>query len=169
MEITANRAVALDYRVSLLNGITVDASTDDSPLWYIHGRQNLLPAFEKEVEGLKLGEAKSFQLTAKNAYGEMNPALVVKVDAKAMRAQTGNCTVGQEVTLQDRQGQRIPGRVISIDKDQVEVDLNHKLAGQDLKFEIKVKEIRAASAAELKQGMVGATDHVHGPGCSHNH
>jgi len=175
MEITNNRAVALDYRVSLANGITVDASTDEAPLWYIHGRKNLLPAFEREVEGLNVGDQKTFKLVAKDAYGEMNPSLVVKVDRKQMIAQTGQCTVGQTVTLRDNQGQTVNGRVSLVEKDHCEVDLNHRLAGQDLQFDIKVKEVRLASANELQYGMVGAEppqhehEHVHGPNCSHHH
>jgi FKBP-type peptidyl-prolyl cis-trans isomerase SlyD len=175
MEITANRAVALDYRVSLTNGITVDASTEAAPLWYLHGRNNLLPGFEKEVEGLKVGDQKSFKLVAKDAYGEVSPGLVVKVDAKAMRAETGKCVVGQQVTLQDKGGQRAQGRIVSVDKDHCSVDLNHQLAGKDLNFDIRVKEIRPASADELQHGMIGGApaqhehEHEHGPGCNHGH
>jgi FKBP-type peptidyl-prolyl cis-trans isomerase 2 len=36
MEIAQNRAVALDYQVSLKNVITVDAYDEDSPLCYVH-------------------------------------------------------------------------------------------------------------------------------------
>jgi len=171
MEIATNRAVALDYRVSLANGITVDASTEESPLWYMHGRQNLLPAFEKEVEGLKVGDQKTFKLVAKDAYGEMNPSLVVKVDKRQMMEQSGSCSVGQQVTLRDNMGQSVPGRVSSVDKDHCEVDLNHRLAGQDLQFDIKVKEVRTATGPELQHGMVGAqaSEHVHGPNCNHHH
>lgn len=172
MEIAANRAVALDYRVSLKNGVTVDASEANAPLWYIHGRKNLLPAFEREVEGLTVGAQKSFQVVAKEAYGELNEGMVVKVEKKMMIAQTGKCEVGQPITLTDRQGQRATGRVKSVDKDTCEVDLNHELAGQDLTFDIVVKEVRLATAPELAQGRVGATEateHVHGPGCSHHH
>jgi len=172
MEISTNRAVALDYRVSLANGITVDASTENAPLWYLHGRKNLLPAFEKEVEGLKVGDQKTFKLVAKDAYGEVNPSMIVKVDRKQMMAQTGQCTVGQSVSLRDKQGQTLAGRISVVEKDYCEVDLNHRLAGQDLQFDIKVKEIRLASASELQYGMVGAqppAEHVHGPDCNHDH
>jgi FKBP-type peptidyl-prolyl cis-trans isomerase SlyD len=173
MEIAANRAVALDYRVSLKSGITVDASGENAPLWYIHGRKNLLPAFEKEVEGLKVGDQKSFHVVAKDAYGELNPSAIVKVDKKQMLAQTGSCTVGQPITLTDRQGQQVTGRVCAVDKDTCSVDLNHELAGQDLNFDIKVKEVRLATAPELTHGRVGATEnepeHVHGANCSHGH
>lgn len=172
MEIAQNRAVALDYRVSLANGVTVDASGEASPLWYIHGRNNLLPAFEKELEGLAVGDQKSFRLKASDAYGNKNPELVIDVD-KWQLAQSGKCIPGEMVTVRNRSGQEAEGRIVAVDKNTVKVDLNHELAGQDLDFQIIVKEVRAASSNELVQGRAilheEKKEHVHGPGCHHHH
>ena len=49
-----------------------------------------------------------------------------------------------------------------IDGDQVTIDGNHPLAGQQLNFKVKVVSIRAASEEELAHG------HVHGEG-GHQH
>jgi|SRR5688572_3182417 len=172
MEIAQNRAVALDYRVSLTNGITVDASGEASPLWYVHGRNNLLLAFEKELEGLSVGDQKSFRLKASEAYGDKNPALVIDVD-KWQLAQSGKLLPGEMVTVRNQSGQEAQGRIVSVDKSTVKVDLNHELAGQDLDFEISVKVVRSASSNELVQGRVilhqEKNEHVHGPNCNHHH
>lgn len=172
MEITQNRAVALDYRVSLANGITVDASSEDSPLWYVHGRNNLLPAFENHLEGMRVGDEKSFRLLAKEAYGETKPELVIDVD-KWQLAQSGKCIPGEMVTVRNKSGQEAQGRIVSVDKNTCKVDLNHQLAGQDLDFKITVKVVRMASANELVHGRVGVpevqNEHVHGPDCAHHH
>lgn len=156
MQIEQNRAVALDYRVSLPEGITVDASTNESPLWYVHGRNNLLPAFERNVEGLSVGEQKTFTLQAKEAYGEFNPELVVEVD-KWNLSRSGQCVPGEKVTVTNKSGQEANGRIVTVEKDKCRVDLNHELAGKDLTFEITVKEIRSASQAELVNGRVVPT------------
>ena len=172
MEIAQNRAVALDYRVSLTNGITVDASSDTSPLWYVHGRNNLLPAFENHLEGLKVGDHKSFRLAAKDAYGETKPELVINVD-KWQLAQSGKCFPGETVTVRNKGGQEAQGRIVSVEKDSCKVDLNHQLAGQDLDFQIEVKVVRPASSKELVHGQVilheEKHEHVHGVDCQHDH
>ena len=49
-----------------------------------------------------------------------------------------------------------------IDGDQVTIDGNHPLAGQQLNFKVKVVSVRAASEEELAHG------HVHGEG-GHQH
>lgn len=171
MEIAQNRAVALDYQVSLKNGITVDASDEASPLWYVHGRNNLLPAFERELEGLVVGDQKAFRLSAAEAYGVSRPELVIDVD-KWQLTKSGAPVPGEMVTVRSKNGQEAQGRVVSIDKNTVKVDLNHPLAGQDLDFKITVKVVRTAKANELVHGRVILHDeheHVHGPGCNHAH
>jgi FKBP-type peptidyl-prolyl cis-trans isomerase SlyD len=62
---------------------------------------------------------------------------------------------------------RGPGGVMSvvitaIEGDEVTVDGNHPLAGQDLHFDVEITEVRAATADELAHG------HAHGPG-GHDH
>ncbi len=52
--------------------------------------------------------------------------------------------------------------VAAVEGDEVTVDGNHPLAGQNLNFDVEVVSIRAASAEELEHG------HVHGAGGHHH-
>jgi len=49
-------------------------------------------------------------------------------------------------------------RVVKVGMSVVDVDMNHPLAGRDLRFEVEIIEVRAASAGEIAHG------HVHGAG-----
>jgi FKBP-type peptidyl-prolyl cis-trans isomerase SlyD len=51
-------------------------------------------------------------------------------------------------------------RVQEVEGDQVTVNMNHPLAGMVLRFDLKVKEVRAATAEELAHGH--AHDDAHG-------
>ena len=65
-----------------------------------------------------------------------------------------------EVGLQFHADTAIGPRVVTvtaIDGDDVIIDANHQLAGEDLHFKVEVVEVRDASAEELDHG------HVHGP------
>jgi FKBP-type peptidyl-prolyl cis-trans isomerase SlyD len=53
--------------------------------------------------------------------------------------------------------------VVSVDGDEVTIDLNHPLAGQTLHFEVAIHEVRDATAEELAHG------HPHGAGGHHDH
>jgi FKBP-type peptidyl-prolyl cis-trans isomerase SlyD len=52
--------------------------------------------------------------------------------------------------------------ISSIDGDRIVLDANHPLAGMTLHFDVKIVEVRAATAEELHHG------HVHGPGGAHH-
>jgi FKBP-type peptidyl-prolyl cis-trans isomerase SlyD len=56
-------------------------------------------------------------------------------------------------------------RVVTVKKvgmTAVDVDLNHPMAGKDLRFDVEITEIRDASEEEVAHG------HVHGPGGHHH-
>ena len=64
------------------------------------------------------------------------------------------------VRLQTNHGQ-IVALVTAVKGDYVTIDTNHPLAGMNLHFDVKVVEVREATAEELEHG------HVHGPGGHH--
>lgn len=68
----------------------------------------------------------------------------------------------------------VPVEITAIDGDNVTIDGNHMLAGQDLKFNVEVVDVREATQEELSHGHVhGAHGHHHehgGCGCGgHSH
>ena len=52
--------------------------------------------------------------------------------------------------------------VAAVDGEEVTIDANHPLAGQNLNFAIEVVSVREATAEELAHG------HIHGPGGHHH-
>jgi FKBP-type peptidyl-prolyl cis-trans isomerase SlyD len=64
---------------------------------------------------------------------------------------------GMQFNAQSPEGQSIVVVVAKVEEDTVTVDGNHPLAGVQLNFDVKVMEIRDATAEELEHG------HVHGP------
>ena len=59
--------------------------------------------------------------------------------------------------------QPFPVWVVGVKDDQVLLDANHPLAGENLHFEVEVMGIRAATAEEVEHG------HPPGPGGHHHH
>ena len=55
MKIAKGSVVALDYRLHLGDGVTVDASEGGEPLQYIHGEGQIVPGLETALEGLEDG------------------------------------------------------------------------------------------------------------------
>jgi len=159
MQIAKDYAVAFDYKLTSDEGEVLDASEKNTPLWFIYGRGQLLPKFEEEIKGLKIGDAKEFMLTPKEGYGEFDPNKTI--DLKKDRLSNDDYSLGSTIVLQSSDGHKMPGRIISIDDNSVKIDLNHELAGENLHFSIKVVDIRPATKEELSHG------HIHGAGCHH--
>jgi len=68
---------------------------------------------------------------------------------------------GQIITIQAEQGPS-PATIIKVGKFNLDVDMNHPLAGVDLTFDVQIVSVREATAEETAHG------HAHGKG-GHQH
>lgn len=161
MQIAKNRAVAIEYTLTIDDGIVVDASEQGEPLWYLHGADNIIPGLEKELEGLEPGSEKTVVVSAEEGYGEYSDERVHRVP-KSQFPPDSSFQVGDRVFAHSPDGQQIPARITAVDPKEVTVDFNHELAGKQLTFQIKVAEVRDATKDEMQHG------HVHGPGDHHH-
>ena len=55
MQITKDAVVSIHYTLTNKSGDVLDTSQGSNPLAYMHGRGNLIPGLEKELEGKKEG------------------------------------------------------------------------------------------------------------------
>jgi FKBP-type peptidyl-prolyl cis-trans isomerase SlyD len=88
MTISKNKVVSLVYqlRVDSKEGEVIESLTSDNPLSFLFGAGNLLPKFEQNIDGLKVGESFDFDLEAKDAYGEVNNEAIVDVPLSVFMA-----------------------------------------------------------------------------------
>ena len=161
MQVANKKAVALHYKLTIDDGIVVDASERDQPLWYLHGVGNLIPGLEKELLGMTSGDKKSVVVAPAEGYGERDPERVQQVP-KDQFPKGSKLELGDHVEAQTPDGRNIRARIVAVAPRMVTVDFNHELAGKTLNFAVEVLEVRDASKDELAHG------HVHGPGGHHH-
>jgi len=160
MKIEANKVVSIDYTLKDDDGNIVDTSQGAEPLVYLHGASNIIPGLESELDGKAAGEEISVRVPPEQAYG-------VRDDAKKQavpRAMFGDeeIKVGAQYHAAGPDGRHLTVTVVDVSNDEVTVDANHPLAGYHLNFDVKVVDVRDATAEELDHG------HVHGPGGHHH-
>ena len=68
----------------LSNGDVFETADDTGPLHFQLGQDSVMSAFEKGILGMSIGETKTVEINAKNAYGEKNDELVISIDGKAL-------------------------------------------------------------------------------------
>ena len=156
MVIEKDRVVSIDYKFQNSTGEVIDASEASEPLIYLHGNNNIIVGLEKQLLGKTTGDELSCVVPAKEGYGERDEALVFKVSTSDF-GEGAAIETGMQFEAHGEDGAQIV-TVMGIEGDQVTVDANHPLAGEELHFTVKVVDVREATEEELKHG------HVHG-GC----
>ena len=164
MIVTKNKVVSLTYelRTDNSNGEIVESLSEESPLTFLYGSGGLLPKFEENIDGLQVGEKFDFNLSVKDAYGDVNENAIVKVPVSAFevngRIDENMVKIGNKIPMQDASGNKLTGIVQEINSENVTMDFNHPLAGTPLYFKGKITEVREATEEELTHG------HAHYPG-----
>ena len=169
MIIENNKVVTLSYELRLKSetGEVAEKTDGTNPFVFLYGHGNLLPTFEANLSGKKVGENFSFSLTPEEAYGVVTPEAVVDLPLTIFQAdgQTDHelLKIGNTIPMMDQEGNRLNGKVVKVETETVTMDFNHPLAGETLFFSGEVNDIREATEEELQHGHVhGAGGHQHG-------
>ena len=161
MLIANQHVVAIDYTLSNDAGEVIDSSAGAEPLVYLHGAGNIIAGLEKALAGKAVGDELDVSIEPEDAYGESSAELITNL-GREMFEGVDQLEVGMQFHASAPDGGMQIVTIRDIDGDQVTIDGNHPLAGQQLNFKVKVVSVRAASEEELAHG------HVHGEG-GHQH
>ncbi|MGB3184201.1 MAG: peptidylprolyl isomerase [Cyclobacteriaceae bacterium] len=131
--------VKVHYTGRLKDGTVFDSSENREPLEFTLGNGQMIPGFEKAVDGMNVGDERTAEIVADEAYGQRQDNMVVNVPKEQVPPDI-KPEVGQQLAI-NREGQNIPVVVADVTESEVILDANHPLAGKDLVFEIKLVEI----------------------------
>ncbi len=132
--------VKVHYTGTLTDGTVFDTSAEREPLEFTLGQGQLIPGFEKAVVGMNVGDSTEVEIPSDDAYGEAREDLVISVP-KDQLPDDVEPQVGMQLQVNQQDGQPIPVRITDVGEENLTLDANHPLAGQDLKFEIELVEI----------------------------
>jgi len=132
--------VKVHYTGKLDDGTVFDSSADREPLEFTLGSGSIIPGFEQAVLGMNLGESKTEVIPTDDAYGPHLDEMVVVVDRQQMPLEI-EPQIGQQLQLQQEDGQVLPVVITDVSSASVTLDANHPLAGEALTFDIKLVEI----------------------------
>lgn len=156
MKIQKDTAITLRYKVADAKGKLIEEAKE--PMTYLHGGyDNTLPKIEEALEGKEVGYGVTLQLKPEDAFGERDEALERTIPKSEFPP---GVKVGGQLEGRDEEGQPQVFTVKKIKGDKVLLDGNHPLAGLELRFTLKVIDVREATPEEI------AHRHVHG---AHGH
>jgi len=157
MNISPNSVVALTYELHTTNEegqqVFVEKADEQNPLVFLYGVGMMLPKFEEHLTGLKTGDEYSFELSAADGYGDIDPGAFADLP-KTMFTEAGGelPNVGDVIPLQDNNGNQFRAGVTAVHDETISVDLNHPMAGKNLVFNGVILNVREATQDELAHG-----------------
>ena len=137
----AGDKVRVHYRGTLDDGTQFDCSEGRDPLEFVVASGQVIPGFDEAVTGLEPGQSRSVHIPCEKAYGAVQEDLLFRVEKGAFPFEP---EVGMQVRMGLPTGQGMVVTVAGFEEDQVVLDGNHRLAGQDLNFHVTLVEILQA-------------------------
>lgn len=130
--------VQVHYKGTLPSGELFDSSEGREPLQFQLGSGQVIKGFDDGVTGMQVGEKKTIHIPNAEAYGPVNPDMVINFERAQIPAEIP-LEVGSTLNMhQEGNGQVIPVVIREVADEYVVLDANHPLAGQDLIFELEL-------------------------------
>ena len=152
-------SLTYDLRIEGAEGELIEQATAEKPLTFVYGAGTMLPKFEALLEGLEQGSTFDINLSCEDAYGELDKNAVVDLPKHLFlvegRFDDEIIKVGNSVPMMSAGGQRMNGLVLEITDENVRMDFNHPLAGEDLFFKGDILEVREATDEEIAATVGG--------------
>jgi FKBP-type peptidyl-prolyl cis-trans isomerase SlpA len=139
--VTEAAYLTLHYRLATVDGDDIVSTFKDNPATLTLGSGQLAPSLEACLLGLPEGAHQTFELPPEQAFGPRNPELIQRVSRATLKE---NSQLGEEYSIGDLVefnapgGGRFAGVLREIDAEGALFDFNHPLAGQPVKFEVKI-------------------------------
>lgn len=143
-QVKAGDTVRVHYHGRLTDGTTFDSSDGRDPLEFQVGSGQVIKGFDDGVTGMAVGEKRTINIPVDEAYGAKNEEMVVNFP-RANFPEDLNPEVGMQLNMTNGSGQVIPVVIVEVGEEEVILDANHPLAGQDLIFDIELVSIGGGS------------------------
>jgi len=124
---------------------------DGHPMLVLQGSGRVLPALERYIIDMQVGESQKIMIPTDQAYGAVDPSLKMKLPRSKFPEGT-DIRIGLQFQGGEKDGWPVIFRVVKIEGTDVYVDANHELAGLSLHYDVEIMERRDATAEEISHG-----------------
>lgn len=139
-EAATGDTVRVHYTGTFDDGSEFDSSSGGAPLEFQLGEGNVIPGFDGAVLGMAVGDSKTVNIVAAEAYGPHHPEGVQEIERSAIPEEVV-VEIGGKLQAMSSDNEPMVLTVVAIGDGTVTLDANHPLAGKDLSFEIELVEI----------------------------
>ena len=127
------------------NGVKIEEAAEAHPAKFKFGINQLLPKFEENLIGLKVGDNFDFIILAEDAYGPSDPYAIFDIPSDTFEVDgvidDKMIQLENIIPMTDDKGNKHMGKVVGINADSVTMNFNHPLADKNLRFIGKVLSV----------------------------
>lgn len=138
-QVKAGDTVKIHYKGTLSDGSVFDSSEGREPLEFTVGSGEIIPGLDTALEGMEVGEEKTVEIAADEAYGQHDPNGRQEIP-RSQIPEDIPLDIGTALQMQLPDGRAMPVTVAEVSEETVVLDANHPLAGKDLTFEVEMVE-----------------------------
>lgn len=138
--VEAGSEIAISFEMAFTDGEVIEVATADAPMQFVIGDGSILPRLEELLIGLEEGTQGKFTLSPEAAFG-MKSAENIQTMQKEDFPEGMALEKGLVIGFQTPTGDEIPGTILSVGENAIDVDFNHPLAGATLLFTVKVEKV----------------------------
>ncbi len=129
--------VAVHYCGKFDDGSVFDESFGGEPLKFVIGSHQVIEGFENAVLGLKVDEKVTVNIPCEQGYGEIDESLIFNLPTNNFPAEI-ELVPGTELMLSNPEGEQLMVIIKEVVGEEVILDANHPLAGENLTFDIQL-------------------------------
>lgn len=132
--------IAIHYTGTLTNGEVFDSSEGREPLEFTVGSGQIIPGLDVAMPGMAVGDKKRVEIGMMQAYGPKHADRSIEVPIEQLPPEIPR-EVGITLGMRGEDGQEMPVTVTAISETHITLDANHRLAGEDLIFDVELVSI----------------------------
>jgi FKBP-type peptidyl-prolyl cis-trans isomerase SlpA len=129
--------VTLFYRLGLADGPVLEENFDDEAMLVQLGSGELAEGLELSLIGLREGDEQTIDIGPDLAFGYSDETLFRSILRSEFEPGL-ELAEGLIIEFATEEGNTLPGTIVSYDETEVRIDLNHPLAGQTVRYSVKI-------------------------------
>lgn len=142
MKISADSIVTLHHKLGFTDGSVLEDSFDGEPLTFRLGTGELAEGLELALIDLQVNDEQTLDIDPDLAFGFPVEGMVHTLPRNEFDPQQ-ELEQGLIIEFSTPSGGTLPGTILEFDETSVKVDFNHPLAGQTVRYTVKIIHIEA--------------------------
>ncbi len=139
-QINRTSLVILHYRLGLTDDTVLEDNFDEEPMTLQLGHGEIAEGLELALLGLRTGAEQTIDIGPELAFGFIDETMFHALPRSEFDPDL-ELVEGLIIEFSTPDGNSLPGTIIAFDDNEVRFDLNHPLAGQTVRYSVKILDV----------------------------